>query len=110
MSKGLANVVEYAFQKSGRPNGYILGEDAGGAFIAGLRYGEGSSIPGMPAATGCTGRDRRSATTSAARAPRDGAGLQSAVTPRKSTTATPACRVRPIWSAASASSSRRTAM
>ncbi len=42
VSKGLASVVEYAFQKSGRPNGYILGEDAGGAFIAGLRYGEGT--------------------------------------------------------------------
>ena len=41
ISKGLANVVEYAFQKAGRPNGYILGEDAGGAFVAGLRYGEG---------------------------------------------------------------------
>lgn len=41
VSKGLANVIEYAFQKSGRPNGYILGEDAGGAFVAGLRYGEG---------------------------------------------------------------------
>lgn len=42
VSKGLASVVEYAFQKAGRPNGYILGEDAGGAFIAGLRYGEGT--------------------------------------------------------------------
>ena len=42
ISKGLADVVEYAFRKSGRPNGYILGEDAGGAFIAGLRYGEGT--------------------------------------------------------------------
>ncbi len=42
VSKGLANVVEYAFEKAGRPNGYILGEDAGGAFIAGLRYGEGT--------------------------------------------------------------------
>ncbi|MEM7778702.1 MAG: EipA family protein, partial [Pseudomonadota bacterium] len=31
----------YTFRKRGRPNGYILGEDAGGAFIAGLRYGEG---------------------------------------------------------------------
>lgn len=41
VSRGLANVVEYAFQKAGRPNGYILGEDAGGAFVAGLRYGEG---------------------------------------------------------------------
>ena len=26
----------------GRPNGYILGEEAGGAFVAGLRYGEGT--------------------------------------------------------------------
>jgi hypothetical protein len=42
VSEGLASVVEYAFQKSGRPNGYILGEDAGGAFVAGLRYGEGT--------------------------------------------------------------------
>ncbi|MFA9549654.1 MAG: DUF1134 domain-containing protein [Hyphomicrobium sp.] len=42
VSKGLASVVEYTFQKAGRPNGYILGEDAGGAFIAGLRYGEGT--------------------------------------------------------------------
>jgi len=42
VSKGLASVVEYAFQKQGRPNGYILGQDAGGALIAGLRYGEGT--------------------------------------------------------------------
>ncbi len=41
VSKGLANVIEYAFQKQGRPNGYILGEDLSGAFVAGLRYGEG---------------------------------------------------------------------
>jgi hypothetical protein len=41
VSKGLASVVEYAFKQQGRPNGYILGEDAGGAFVAGLRYGEG---------------------------------------------------------------------
>jgi hypothetical protein len=42
VSQGLANVVEYAFEKAGHPNGYILGEDAGGAFVAGLRYGEGT--------------------------------------------------------------------
>jgi hypothetical protein len=42
ISKSLANVVEYAFEKQGRPNGYILGEEAGGAFVAGLRYGEGT--------------------------------------------------------------------
>ena len=41
VSKELAKVVEYAFSKQGRPNGYILGEEAGGAVIAGLRYGEG---------------------------------------------------------------------
>lgn len=41
VSQGLASVIEYSFQKSGRPNGYILGEDGGGAFFAGLRYGEG---------------------------------------------------------------------
>ncbi len=42
ISMGFARVVEYAFQRAGRPNGYILGEEAGGAFIAGLRYGEGT--------------------------------------------------------------------
>jgi hypothetical protein len=41
ISSGLASVIEYAFQRGGRPNGYILGEEAGGAFVAGLRYGEG---------------------------------------------------------------------
>lgn len=41
VSSGLASAVEWAFQKSGRPNGYILGQDAGGAIVAGLRYGEG---------------------------------------------------------------------
>ena len=42
VSMDLARVIEYAFQHAGRPNGYILGEEAGGAFIAGLRYGEGT--------------------------------------------------------------------
>jgi hypothetical protein len=41
VSKGLASVVEYAFKNQGRPNGYILGQEASGAFVAGLRYGEG---------------------------------------------------------------------
>ena len=39
---GLASVIENAFQRQGLPNGYILGEEAGGAFIGGLRYGEGT--------------------------------------------------------------------
>jgi hypothetical protein len=42
VSGGLASGVEWAFQKAGRPNGYILGSDAGGAFVAGLAYGEGT--------------------------------------------------------------------
>ena len=42
VTQGLARVIEYAFQQQGRPNGYILGQDAGGAFVAGLRYGEGT--------------------------------------------------------------------
>ena len=41
VSSGLASAIEWAFQKGGRPNGYILGQDAGGAIVAGLRYGEG---------------------------------------------------------------------
>jgi len=41
VSRGLAQVVEKAFSQFGQPNGYILGEEAGGAFVAGLRYGEG---------------------------------------------------------------------
>jgi len=41
ISQGLAKAVEYVFSRQGRPNGYILGEDAGGAFVLGLRYGEG---------------------------------------------------------------------
>ena len=40
-SGAIAGVVERAFEKYGLPNGYILGEEAGGAFIGGLRYGEG---------------------------------------------------------------------
>ena len=42
VSKGLAKVVEHAFAQQGRPNGYVLGDEAGGAFVAGLRYGEGT--------------------------------------------------------------------
>jgi hypothetical protein len=41
LSRGLAQVVEEASRRWGRPNGYILGQEAGGAFIGGLRYGEG---------------------------------------------------------------------
>jgi hypothetical protein len=42
ISKGIALVVEKAANQWGQPNGYILGEEAGGAFIGGLRYGDGT--------------------------------------------------------------------
>jgi hypothetical protein len=41
VSRGLAQIVERAVSQWGLPNGYVLGEEAGGAFVAGLRYGEG---------------------------------------------------------------------
>ena len=41
ISHGLAEIVERAGSQWGLPNGYILGEEAGGAWVAGLRYGEG---------------------------------------------------------------------
>jgi len=42
---GLAQAVEYAFSKYGEPNAYIIGEEGAGAFIGGLRYGEGTMYP-----------------------------------------------------------------
>lgn len=41
-TSGLAKAIEYVFQKAGRPQGYIIGEEGSGAFIGGLRYGEGT--------------------------------------------------------------------
>ncbi|WP_414473391.1 DUF1134 domain-containing protein [Microvirga sp. M2] len=40
-SRGLATVLEEAVRRWGEPNGYILGQEASGALIGGLRYGEG---------------------------------------------------------------------
>lgn len=41
LSRGLASVIEEATRRWGQPNAYILGQEASGAFIGGLRYGEG---------------------------------------------------------------------
>ncbi len=41
-AQGLASLVERAVSQFGLPNGYILGEEAGGAILVGLRYGEGT--------------------------------------------------------------------
>jgi hypothetical protein len=42
VSRGLATIVEKAVSQWGLPNGYVLGEEASGAFIGGLRYGDGT--------------------------------------------------------------------
>ena len=42
ISGGLASVVERGIAQNKLPNGYILGEEASGAFFGGLRYGEGT--------------------------------------------------------------------
>ena len=41
VSRGLAQVVEKAVSRWGEPNGYILGQEGSGAFMVGLRYGDG---------------------------------------------------------------------
>ena len=41
VSANLARVLEHAFAQSGRPSAYILGQETGGAFVAGVRYGSG---------------------------------------------------------------------
>lgn len=42
VSRGLAELIEKAASRWGQPNGYILGQEGSGAFIVGLRYGDGT--------------------------------------------------------------------
>jgi hypothetical protein len=42
VSRGLALTIQEAVKRWGEPNGYILGQEASGAFVGGLRYGEGT--------------------------------------------------------------------
>jgi hypothetical protein len=42
VSRGLALTIQEAVKRWGEPNGYILGQEASGAIIGGLRYGEGT--------------------------------------------------------------------
>ncbi len=42
VSRGIAMTIEEAGRRWGQPNGYILGQEAAGAFFGGLRYGEGT--------------------------------------------------------------------
>jgi hypothetical protein len=42
VSASLGSVIEHLFKSSGRPTGYVLGTEGGGAFLAGVRYGKGT--------------------------------------------------------------------
>jgi hypothetical protein len=42
LSRGLAEAIQSVTRRWGQPNAYILGQEAGGAFVGGLRYGEGA--------------------------------------------------------------------
>lgn len=41
-TRGVADAVEYVFESKGEPTAYIVGEEAAGALVGGLRYGEGT--------------------------------------------------------------------
>ncbi len=41
-AEGIADVLNKVFADQGRPNGYITGEEAGGALVVGVRYGRGT--------------------------------------------------------------------
>ena len=41
-AEGLARIIEDILEDQGEPNGYIVGREAGGAFVFGLRYGSGT--------------------------------------------------------------------
>lgn len=41
-AEGLAGIIEDVLRKQGEPNGYIVGREAGGAFVLGARYGSGT--------------------------------------------------------------------
>lgn len=41
-AQGLAGLIENLLRDQGEPNGYIVGREAGGAFIFGARYGSGT--------------------------------------------------------------------
>lgn len=40
-AQGLAGIIEDILRKQGKPNAYITGQEAAGAFVVGLRYGSG---------------------------------------------------------------------
>jgi hypothetical protein len=56
VSRGLALTIEEAVRRWGEPNGYVLGQEASGAFVGGLRYGEGQLYTRNAGDRRCSGR------------------------------------------------------
>jgi hypothetical protein len=46
-AEGLADLIEDILRERGDPTGYVTGREAGGAFIAGVRYGSGTLHHGI---------------------------------------------------------------
>ncbi|MET1110519.1 MAG: DUF1134 domain-containing protein [Allosphingosinicella sp.] len=46
-AEGLADLIEDILRERGDPTGYVTGREAGGAFIAGVRYGSGTLHHGV---------------------------------------------------------------
>src|ERR671910_227360 len=55
ISRGLALTIQEAVKRWGEPNGYILGQEASGAFVGGLRYARVPSTSAMSASSPCSG-------------------------------------------------------
>lgn len=43
-AEAIAKLMDKAFAEYGRPNAYIKGEEGGGAFVVGVRYGKGELV------------------------------------------------------------------
>jgi hypothetical protein len=68
VSRELAMIVQRGASQWGLPNGYVLGQEGGGAFIGGLRYGEGVLYTKNAGDLRVIGKGPRSAGTQAPRA------------------------------------------
>ena len=99
-AEGLAKLIQDLLKDQGEPNGYIVGREAGGAFIVGVRYGSGTlyhKIEGTPA--GLLDRAVDRASMSAPMPPTPLCWSTTSTTPRNSTNAFRRERGRPISSA-----------
>jgi hypothetical protein len=98
-SRDLAEAVQYVFRKQGEPTAYIVGEEAAGSFVGGLRYGEGTIYykNGIKQRIYWQGPSVGFDSARMARAASCSSTIPKA--PRTSTAASPALRAAPISSA-----------